>query len=146
MEKARQALSPQFLVVSLPQTEPGSALRFLSATVQGNTPAMGSFTFTVPQRVDKKKLHALIEAQLLYERMNEARLFFIHSLATIGALLWLCLGWPTLFSQSTQAFLLTLWDTCGLVTFAVSLWQWVWHRRRVYRLTDYEATPREGAR
>ena len=107
---------------------------------------MGSFTFTVPQRADKKKLQALIEAQLIYERMNEARLFFVHVLAIIGALVWLCICWPTLFSQNTRAFILALWGTCGLATFVVSVWQWVWHRRRADRLTDYEAMPREGTR
>jgi DNA-binding GntR family transcriptional regulator len=107
---------------------------------------MGSFTFKVPQRADKKKLQALIEAQLIYERINEARLFFVHVLAIIGALVWLCLCWPTLFSQHTRAFILALWSTCGLATLAVSLCQWVWRHRRTLRLAEYEATPREGAR
>ncbi len=105
---------------------------------------MGSFTFTVPPGADKKKLRALIEAQFIYERMNEARLFFIHVLAVIGALVWLCICWPTLFSQDTRAFILALWSTCSLATLAVSVLQWVWYRRRAHRLAEYEATPREG--
>jgi hypothetical protein len=106
---------------------------------------MATFTFTVPPNADKKKLHALIEAQLLYEKMNETRLFFVHALALISALLWLCLYWPTLFSQSTQAFLCALWGTCGLATLAVCLWQQSWHRRRTDRLAEYEAGQREEA-
>ena len=105
---------------------------------------MDSFTFTVPPRADKKKLQALIEAQLIYEKSNEARLFFVHALAIIGALLWLCTYWPTLFSQNTRAFILTLWGTCSFATLAASICQWVWHRRRSHRLAEYEATPREG--
>jgi hypothetical protein len=105
---------------------------------------MGSFTFTVPSGADEKKLQALIEAQLIYERMNEARLFFIHVLAINGALVWLCICWPTLFSQNAQAFILALWSTCSVATLAVSVCQWVWPHRRARRLTEYEATPREG--
>ena len=106
---------------------------------------MGSFTFTVHPEADREKLHALLAAQLLYERMNETRLFLVHVLALMGALLWLCLCWPPLFSQSTQAFLCTLWGACGLVTLAVSLWQLSWHHRRADRLAEYEAKQREEA-
>jgi hypothetical protein len=105
---------------------------------------MGSFTFKVPPGADKKKLQALVDAQLTYERVNEARLFFVHVLAIIGALVWLCLGWPALFSQSARAFILALWGTCSFATLAVSVHQWVWRQRRAHRLAEYEATPREG--
>ena len=104
---------------------------------------MGSFTFKVPPGADKRKLQALIEAQLTYERINEARLFFVQVLALIGALVWLCLGWPTLFSQNARAFILALWGTCSLATFAVSVRQWVWYQRRAHRFAEYEVTPRE---
>ena len=107
---------------------------------------MGSFTFPVPPGADREELHALIEAQLLYERMNETRLFFVHALAIIiSALLWLCLCWPPLFSQSIQAFILALWGVCGLATLAVSLWQRSWQHRWADRLAEYEAKQREKA-
>jgi hypothetical protein len=105
---------------------------------------MASFTFSVPQGADKKKLQALIEAQLIYERLNEARLFFVHALAGISALLWLHSCWPTLFSQNERAFILALWGTCGLATLAASVWQRVWYHRRAHRLTDYEVAQRKG--
>ena len=105
---------------------------------------MGSFTFPVPQGADKKKLEALIEAQLVYERMNEARLFFVHALALTGAPLWFCIWWSTVFSQSMRAFLLALWSVCGLATIVVSVLQWMWYRRRVRRLAEYKATPHVG--
>ena len=105
---------------------------------------MGSFTFKVPPGADKKKLEALVATQLMYERLNEARLFCVHVLAIIGALVWLCLGWPVLFSQHARAFILALWSTCGLATLGVSICQWVWHHRRSHRLAEYEATPRRG--
>jgi hypothetical protein len=106
---------------------------------------MATFTFPVLPSADREKLQALIEAQLLYERMNETRLFLVHVLALMGALLWLCLYWPPLFSQSTQAFILALWGTCGLATLAVSLWQRSWHHRRADCLAEYEAKQREEA-
>jgi hypothetical protein len=102
---------------------------------------MASFTFSVPPGADKKKLEALIAAQFIYERLNEARLFLVHLVAIVGAPLWL--WWPTIFSQSARAFLLTLWSVCGLATLAVSVLQWVWYRRRVHRLADYQATSHE---
>ena len=34
---------------------------------------MDSFTFTVPPRADKKKLQALIEAQLIYEQQQRSQ-------------------------------------------------------------------------
>ena len=105
---------------------------------------MGSFTFSVPPGADKKKLEALITAQLRYEQLNEARLFLVHLLAIVGAPLWLCLWWPTVCSQSTRAFLLALWSLCGLATLTVSICQWVWYRRRIHRLADYKATSHEG--
>jgi hypothetical protein len=105
---------------------------------------MATFTFAVPQGADQKKLQALIEAQLMYERMNEARLFFIHVLAVISVLLWFYICWPALFSQSERAFILALWGTCSLATLAVSVCQRVWSRRRAHRLTEYETTRREG--
>ena len=101
---------------------------------------MSSFTFSVPPGVDKKKLEALIEAQLMYERMNEARLFLVHLLAIIGAPLWFCLWWVTNISPSTRSFLLALWSVCGMITLALSVLQWVWYRRRINRLVDYKAT------
>lgn len=104
---------------------------------------MSSFTFSVPHGADQKKLEALIEAQFMYERINEARLFCIHLLAIISAPLWLCTWWSTVFSQNTRAFLLALWSVCGLATFAVSTLQWVWYRRRTQRLADYKATAQE---
>ena len=106
---------------------------------------MDSFTFTVPPNADKKKLEALIAAQLIYEKSNEARLFFVHALALIGALLWPCLWWSTVFSQSVRAFLLSLWSVCALATLTVSIFQCVWYRRRIHRLADYKVTLREGA-
>src|SRR5262249_36339855 len=105
---------------------------------------MGSFTFSVPQGADRQKLQALIEAQLIYEKMNEARLFFIHVLAIIGAPLWLYIWWSTVFPQSARAFLLALWSVCGLATLIVSVLQWMWYRRRVQRLAEYKATPQVG--
>ena len=105
---------------------------------------MGSFTFPVPQGADKEKLQALIEAQLIYEKMNEARLFLIHVLAIIGAPLWLYIWWATVFPQSARAFLLALWSVCGLATLTVSITQWIWYRRRVKRLAEYKATPHMG--
>lgn len=105
---------------------------------------MGSFSFSVPQGADKKKLQALIEAQFMYERMNEARLFCVHLLAIIGAPLWLCIWWSTVFSQAERAFLLALWSVCSLVTLSVSALQWMWYRRRTQRLADYKTTPQEG--
>ena len=75
---------------------------------------MISFTFSVPPGADKNKLEALTAAQLIYERLNEARLFLVHLSALVGAPLWLCLWWPTVFSQSARAFLLVLWSVCGL--------------------------------
>jgi len=105
---------------------------------------MGSFTFPVPQGADKDKLQALIEAQLIYERMNEARLFFVHLLAVIGAPLWLYIWWVAVFSQSTRAFLLALWSVCRLATLIVSVLQWVWYHRRKQRLAEYKATPPTG--
>jgi hypothetical protein len=104
---------------------------------------MASFTFSVPPGSDKKKLEALIAAQLRYEQLNEARLFLIHLLAIAGAPLWLCLWWSTIFSQSAQAFLLALWSMCGLTTLLVSVLQWVWYRRRTHQLVDYKATSQE---
>ena len=105
---------------------------------------MGSFTFSVPQGADRKKLQALIEAQFMYERMNEARLFFVHVLAIIGVPLWLYIWWSTVFSQTARAFILTLWSVCGLATLAVSVLQWVWYRRRTRRLVDYETKLQKG--
>ena len=105
---------------------------------------MGSFTFSVPAGANKKKLEALIAAQLMYERLNEARLFLVHLSALVGTPLWLCLWWPTVFSQSSRAFLLALWSVSGLATLAVSVLQFVWYRRRVYRLADYKTTSQEG--
>jgi hypothetical protein len=105
---------------------------------------MATLTFPVPHGADKKKLEALIEAQLMYERLNEARLFFVHVLAIIGAPVWLCLGWPALFSHTERAFILALWGTCGVATLAASVWQRVWYHRRAHRLTDYETKQREG--
>jgi hypothetical protein len=106
---------------------------------------MATFTFSVPPGADKKKLEALISAQLMYEQLNEARLFLIHVLALSGAPLWLCLWWPTVCSQSTRAFLLAVWSLCGLATLTVSIFQWVWYRRRVHRLAEYETRRREEA-
>jgi hypothetical protein len=105
---------------------------------------MGSFTFSVPAGADKKKLEALIEAQLMFERMNEARLFLVHLLAIVGAPLWLCLWLVPSLPQSTRSFLLALWSVCGLITLAVSILQWVWYRRRIHRLADCKATSQEG--
>jgi hypothetical protein len=51
---------------------------------------MGSFTFTVHPEADREK-SASLAAQLLYERMNETRLFLVHVLALIGAALALSL-------------------------------------------------------
>ena len=105
---------------------------------------MGSFTFSVPPGADKQKLKDLIEAQFIYEQLNEARLFLVHMLAIIGAPLWFCLWWVTSISQSTRSFLLVLWSVCGLITLAVSVCQWVWYHRRIHRLADYKATSHEG--
>ena len=106
---------------------------------------MATFTFSVPPGADKKKLEALIEAQLMFERMNEARLFLVHLLAIVGAPLWLCLWLVPSISQSTRSFLLALWSVCGLITLAVSVLQWVWYSRRTHRLADYETTSQERA-
>jgi hypothetical protein len=104
---------------------------------------MGSFTFSVSPGADRQKLQALIEAQFIFEQLNEARLFLVHLLAIVGAPLWFCLWWVTSISQSTRSFLLALWSVCGLITLAVSVLQWVWYRRRTHRLADYEATSQE---
>ncbi len=104
---------------------------------------MASFTFSVPPGADQKKMQALIETQLMYEQLNEARLFLVHLLAIAGVPLWLCLWWPTVYSQSTRAFLLAVWSLCGLATLTVSICQWMWHRRRAQHLAAYEASSRE---
>jgi hypothetical protein len=103
------------------------------------------FTFTVPPGADKEKLRALIAAQIIYERVNEVRLFLVHTLAIMSVLVWLSVGWPTLLSQNIWAFILALWGTCCLATLAAGIMEGVCYRRRARRLAEYEATQQKGA-
>ena len=99
----------------------------------------------VGPHADQAKLEAVLAAQMVYKRVYAGRLLLVHLLAVIGVLLWVSAAWPVLFLESTRAFILALWGTCGLAALFVSIVEWVWYRRRVRCLAEYEAAQRGEA-
>src|SRR5690242_10715045 len=100
-----------------------------------------------PERLNGNRCepHALTKARPTDKRMYAIRLGFVSVLAVIGGGAWLELVCPTLLAERMRVATPELWYAVFIVLIAMAL-EWIWHRRLMRRLTEYQAMPRSDSR
>lgn len=90
-------------------------------------------------------LRRLLEAHVIYARMNAAKSFSLHLLAVVSAVVWFGEVWPSLLSSQVRAVALALWGVLLLFTICASVEEWVWHRKVARYRSEHQAKRKESA-
>jgi len=86
--------------------------------------------FKVGDQRDPQHLRKVLTAHFHFERLRQARRYFITVLALLGAALWLLAVWPGVVSKETRSIGLQLWGFCMAATLILSGLELKWYLRR----------------
>ena len=86
--------------------------------------------FKVGERGDPDYLRKVLTAHFNYERLRQARRYFMGVLAVLGAGLWLLAAWPGAVSKETRSIGLELWGLCMAATLILGGLELKWYLRR----------------
>ena len=84
---------------------------------------------------DRAQLRRVLEAQLAYERMSDARSMLVHLLAFLGVVIWAEAISPELLPREARLFTFILWGSFLFLTIWVAIEEYLLWRQFSGHLT-----------